>query len=38
MNISRRRAAGFTLVEIMVTVVLTAVIVGMGFGLLISAQ
>ncbi len=38
MNISRRRAAGFTLIEIMVTVVLTAVVVGMGFGLLISAQ
>lgn len=38
MNICRRRAAGFTLIEIMVTVVLTAVIVGMGFGLLISAQ
>ncbi|MGD1000475.1 MAG: prepilin-type N-terminal cleavage/methylation domain-containing protein [Candidatus Brocadiia bacterium] len=38
MNITRRRAAGFTLIEIMLTVVLTAVVVGMGFGLLTSAQ
>ena len=38
MNISRCRDAGFTLIEIMVTVALTAVVVGLGFGLLISAQ
>ncbi len=38
MNISRRRAAGFTLIEIVLTVALTAVVVGMGFGLLTAAQ
>ena len=38
MNISRRRDAGFTLIEIMVTAALTAIVVGMGFGLLTSAQ
>jgi type II secretory pathway pseudopilin PulG len=38
MNISRRREAGFTLIEILLTVVLTGVVVGMGFGLLTAAQ
>ena len=38
MNISRRRDAGFTLLEIMVTAALTAIVVGLGFGLLTSAQ
>jgi prepilin-type N-terminal cleavage/methylation domain-containing protein len=38
MNIRRRRDAGFTLIEIMLTVALTALVVGMGFGLLTAAQ
>ncbi len=38
MNISKRRAAGFTLIEIMITVGLTAVVMGIGFGIMTSAQ
>jgi len=38
MNTSRRRAAGFTLIEIMITCGLTAVVVGLGFGIMTSAQ
>jgi hypothetical protein len=38
MNISGRREAGFTLVEIMIAAALTAVVVGMGFSVMTSAQ
>ena len=38
MNIRRRRDPGFTLVEMMVGAGLTAIVMGLGFGLLTSAQ
>jgi type II secretory pathway pseudopilin PulG len=38
MNIAKRREAGFTLLEIMVTAGLTAIVVGMGFSVMTSAQ
>jgi prepilin-type N-terminal cleavage/methylation domain-containing protein len=38
MNIRRRRDPGFTLVEMMVAAGLTAIVMGLGFGLLTSAQ
>jgi type II secretory pathway pseudopilin PulG len=38
MNIRRRRDAGFTLLELMITAAFTAIIMGLGFGLLTTAQ